>query len=131
MHALPQSLSLPWECPVPKTGLAGRGRLEDVNGSQAGLASVLAVRSPSRPTVAVLYFCTAKMGCSEFAKRHYNILTRCILNKETKTMKYLSDYTNEKQTVLFDQLGAFLPFQMNNLTQRKKRGSNTFHLALA
>ncbi|WP_422938945.1 DUF7659 family protein, partial [Vibrio harveyi] len=37
-------------------------------------------------------------------------------------MKYLSDYTNEKQTVLFDQLGAFFAFSNEQFNAAKKEG---------
>lgn len=37
-------------------------------------------------------------------------------------MKYLSDYTNEKQTQAFDEAGAFFAFSQKQFNEAKKEG---------
>lgn len=37
-------------------------------------------------------------------------------------MKYLSDYTSEKQTRAFDEFGAFFAFSNEQFAAAKKRG---------
>ncbi|WP_444823022.1 DUF7659 family protein, partial [Vibrio parahaemolyticus] len=37
-------------------------------------------------------------------------------------MKYLSDYTQQPQTALFDELGAFFAFSNKQFDEAKKKG---------
>ncbi len=46
-------------------------------------------------------------------------------------MKCLSDYIQDKQIDAIDELGGFFAFSDKQFAAAKKRGSNTFPLALA